>query len=76
MTPEERFKKLEEADERIRERHEALAQSVELLRGSVSDLTAVAHQLVADRKEERERDRQYLKALASLLEHWAGRNGD
>lgn len=62
--------------ERLTERHEALAQSVELLRGSVSDLTAVARVLVNDTRERESRDRQYFRALAGLLSSWAGENGE
>lgn len=62
--------------ERLTERHEALAQSVELLRGSVSDLTASVHAMVADTRERETRDRQYFKALAALLGSWGGeKNG-
>ena len=66
---------IDERLERLVERHEALAQSVEMLRGSVSDLTAVVHTLAADTKERKERDKQYMLALASLLQGWAGGNG-
>ena len=70
----------EEFDRRIdalTTRHEALAESVELLRGSVSDLTASVHAMVRNTHERGERDRQYLEALADLLKFWAqgGANG-
>ena len=55
---------------RLLERHEALSQTVELLQGSVSDLTAITHNLAADTKERRERDRQYFHFLAQLLGSW------
>lgn len=62
--------------DRLVERHEALTESIELLRGSVSDLTAITHALVANQGEQRDRDRQYFLALAQLLKAWAGENGN
>ena len=64
----------EEFDHRIdaiTTRHEALAESVELLRGSLSDLTASVHAMVRDTHERAERDRQYLDAIADLPKFWA-----
>ena len=65
----------EELIARLAERQQALAESVELLRGSVSDLTASVHAMVRDTTERRARDRQYFHVLAQLFEHWGG-NGD
>jgi hypothetical protein len=42
-----------------------------MLRGSVSDLSATVHAMVADTKERRLRDKQYFHALAQLLESWS-----
>jgi len=68
MSNEEFDKKIE----KLTERHTALAESVELLRGSVSDLTAIVHAIAQDTKEQKERDKRHFTALASLLENWAG----
>lgn len=65
MTTDERL-------DRLVDRHEALAESIELLRGSVSDLTAIVHAQTTNLAETRERDRQYFLALADLLRAWAG----
>lgn len=68
----------EEFDRRIKrltERQQVLAESAELMQGSVSDLGAIVSNMVADTKERRERDHQHFIALAKLLESWAG-NGD
>jgi hypothetical protein len=62
--------------ERLVERHEALAESIELLRGSVSDLTAIVHAQATNLKEQRARDRQYFLALSDLLRSWAGEDGN
>jgi len=58
--------------DRLAERQQALSESVELLSGSVRDLTAVVHAMVADTQERRERDKQYFAALAGLFKSWAG----
>jgi hypothetical protein len=57
------------------ERHKALAESVELLAGSTHDLRAVIEAQLARERERRERDRQFLNAIADVLKAWA-RNGD
>jgi hypothetical protein len=61
--------------ERLVERHEALVETMELLRGSVSDLTAIVHAETKNLREQRERDRQYFLALSDLLRSWGGENG-
>ena len=68
----------EEFEQRIAkltERHEALSQSVELLQGSVSDLTAIVRTFAEDTKEQKERDKHHFIALADLLRNWSGENG-
>ena len=56
MTPEERFEKLERDLERLKERHEALTQSVELLRASMEE----AH------VENKERDRRLVEIMEGV----------
>jgi hypothetical protein len=72
---------IDERLEKLVERHEALAQSVELLAGSTRDLRAVVEAQIARERERdeqergrRDRDRQYLRAIADVLKHWA--NGE
>ena len=60
------------ADEKtIDQRIEAIAMNLELLSGSVSDLTASVHALVARDREQNERDREYMLVLSEVLKAWA-----
>ena len=65
---------IDERLERLVERHEALAQSVDLLVLSSRDLRAVAEAALRRQQEQRERDAQYLRAISEVLKHWA--NGE
>lgn len=65
---------IDERLEKLVGRHEALAQSVELLAGSTRDLRAIIEAEMSRNRERDERDRQYLSAIADVLKHWA--NGD
>jgi hypothetical protein len=62
---------IDERLEKLVGRHEALAQSVELLAASTRDLRAVVEAQIARERERDERDRQYLRALADVLKQWA-----
>lgn len=75
---------IDERLERLVERHEALAESVDMLVASTRDLRAVAEAALrrgeeerARQREQRERDAQYLRAISEVLKHWAnGENGE
>ena len=65
----------------IDERLEALTMNVELLADSARDLRAVVeaeisrgHERDELQRQRGERDKQYLKAIADILKHWA--NGE
>jgi hypothetical protein len=65
---------IDERLEALVERHEALAQSVDLLVLSSRDLRAVAEAALRRQQEQRERDAQYLRAIGEVFKHWA--NGE
>lgn len=58
----------------IDERLEILTINVKLLASSTRDLRATVEAQISRSHERDERDRQYLKAIADVLKHWA--NGD
>jgi len=66
---------IDERIERLAERQEALTESVELLRGSVTDLTAIVLAQADRERARQERDRKYLTLIADVLKSWAG-NGE
>ena len=66
MTFEEHLRDLEETDRRIQQRHEALAQTVELLAGMHRD--GERRQEEAERRQE-EAERRYEKRFAELTTH-------
>jgi len=61
--------------DRLTERQEALAQSVEMLHDSFTELSAIVRADVTAARDQRERDRRYFHALARLLESWSGGEG-
>lgn len=67
---------IDERLDRLVERHEALAQSVDLLVHSVRDLRAVAEAGLIRQQERRDRDAQYLRAISEVLKHWANGDGE
>jgi predicted nucleic acid-binding Zn-ribbon protein len=71
-------KSLEETNKtlgRLTERQQALAESVEMLNHGFVELSSMVRGNLIAIRELRERDKQYFRALAQLLESWAG-NGD
>jgi hypothetical protein len=62
---------IDERLDRLAEKQQALTESVELLRGSVSDLGAIVHAMVDDTREHRKRDQDYMRILAQVLNSWA-----
>ena len=58
--------------DRLTERQEALAESVEMLNHGFVELSSIVRGNITAIKEQRERDKQYFRALARLLESWAG----
>lgn len=57
--------------EKLVERHEALSQTVELIAASTRDLRVVVEAEIERQQQRNKRDRQYLKLVAAVLEHWA-----
>lgn len=79
---ERRTMTIDERLDRLVERHEALAQSVDLLVGSTRDLRVIAEAALrrgederVRAQEQRERDAQYLRAISEILKHWANGEG-
>ena len=72
MTNEE----FDERMDRLTERHEAVAVSMELLQSTVHELSGTMRSLVQRDAERAERDKRYLLALSGLLKSWAGRIGE
>lgn len=67
---------IDERLEKLVERHEALAQSVDLMVGSMRDLRVIAEAALTRQQEQRERDAQYLRAISEVLKHWANGEGE
>lgn len=65
---------IDERLEKLVGRHEAMAESVELLAASTRDLRAVVEAQIQRGRERDERDRQYLSLIADVLKQWA--NGE
>jgi|HubBroStandDraft_1064217.scaffolds.fasta_scaffold18619_2 prefoldin subunit 5 len=57
----------EEGLERLKERHEALTQSVELIAADIRQLTAENRQMAAENKERDNRLGQIMEGVARLL---------
>ena len=72
MTNEEFDKRMD----RLTERHEAMAVSMELLQSTVHELSGTMRSLVHRDADRAERDKRYLLALSGLLKSWAGENGN
>jgi hypothetical protein len=63
-------------DEEFDRRMEALSQPVELLRASVSDLTAIVHALAPGHERAQGVRHAVFCGAATLLQSWAGENGN
>lgn len=74
-TSEQRMDRIEKTLDRLTERQQALTESTQMLHDSHAELSSMVRAMVADTKEQRERDREHMRLLARVLDSWAGENG-